>query len=109
MRRLSLDELRDKIKKDNRTFRLLYETTNNNIMCECSICNQQFEKNRKELWSRNTGCPVCKSFKVVKGYNDIATTAPWMIKYFSNKDDAYKYTMKSSNKVLTKCPNCKNI
>ena len=37
-----------------------------------------------------TGCNVCGNArkKVAKGVNDISTTAPWMLKYFVNPEDA---------------------
>lgn len=51
-------------------------------------------------------CSVCAHQKVLKGYNDIATTDPWMIKYFKNKEDAYKYSHQSTKNVIMICPNC---
>ena len=38
------------------------------------------------------GCNACcyPPRKVVAGVNDVATTAPWMVKYFLNKEDAQK-------------------
>lgn len=36
----------------------------------------------------------------------IAITHPELIKYFANKDDAYKYTSHSSKKTIMICPSC---
>lgn len=52
------------------------------------------------------GCPVCCNKIVVKGINDIATTHPYLVKYFVNIEDAYKYSYGSDNKVLMRCPDC---
>ena len=54
------------------------------------------------------GCSVCSrnSHTVVKGINDIATTNPWMIKYFKNKEDAYTHSYSSRDRVEMKCPEC---
>lgn len=52
------------------------------------------------------GCNVCYNHKIIKGYNDIATTDKWMLNYIINKEDAYKYTRGSKVKILMKCPIC---
>ena len=74
----------------------------------CDVCNQDFTKKRYAISTNRTdaGCPICKNKKVSKGYNDIATTAPWMMDYLKDKEDAYKYTWGSHKKVTTKCPIC---
>ena len=56
----------------------------------------------------NYGCNVCciSPKKVLRGYNDIATTNPELIKYFANIEDVYKYSYSSSKSVNMKCPNC---
>ena len=61
---------------------------------------------------KGVGCNVCVGRKVLIGYNDIATTHPWMMKYFKNKEDAKRYTYNSNKKILGICPDCgreKNI
>ena len=52
------------------------------------------------------GCPYCANQKVLKGYNDIATTHPQYVKYFVNVDDTHMHTHSSHKKVELKCPNC---
>ena len=54
----------------------------------------------------NYGCSCCAGKVVVKGINDVATTDPWMMKYFVNEQDAFNYTSKSRRKVYLKCPDC---
>lgn len=81
---------------------------NDIITIHCDVCNQEFTKKRTSIVGKRAelGCPICTNKKVSKGYNDIATTAPWMIEYLKNKEDAYKYTWGSHKKVITKCPVC---
>ena len=69
---------------------------------------------KDELWIREdhllhgVGCSCCgKGNQItIKGINDIATTHPWMIKYFINVEDCYKYRYSSEEIVLCKCPQC---
>lgn len=58
-----------------------------------------------------TGCNTCESSpkKIVRGVNDISTTAPWMIKYFVNPEDAYSRTKYSKDSVAMKCPDCGRV
>lgn len=51
-------------------------------------------------------CPYCCNKKVLKGYNDIATTDSDITKYLKNKEDGYKYSRHSKFYVIAKCPNC---
>ena len=44
--------------------------------------------------------------KTIQGVNDIATSAPWMVKFLKNKEDAFIYAKTSSKKIMTKCPDC---
>lgn len=55
------------------------------------------------------GCACCNGKTVVKGINDIATTDPWMIEYLVNKEDAYRFTSNSGEKIKTKCPDCGSV
>lgn len=57
------------------------------------------------------GCPYCSknSPKVFQGVNDIATTDPWMVKYFYNPNEAKKYRKTSKHKITTICPICHKI
>ena len=69
---------------------------------------------KDELWIREdhllhgVGCSCCgKGNQItIKGINDIATTHPWMIKYFVNVEDCYKYRYSSEEIVLCKCLQC---
>lgn len=52
------------------------------------------------------GCSICYNRTVLEGYNDLATTRQHLVQYFSNPDDAKKYTAQSNQKVYLKCPFC---
>lgn len=56
------------------------------------------------------GCSCCchNPQVVVIGINDIRTTAPSIARLFVNKEDIFKNTFGTGNKVLLKCPNCGN-
>ena len=54
------------------------------------------------------GCNACcvPPKKVLKGVNDVSTTAAWMVKYFVDKHDAYSNTKYSKEIVDMVCPDC---
>lgn len=57
---------------------------------------------------QHVGCNACchPPKKLVPGINDIATIAPWMVRYFENPEDATKY-MKTTKQVIEfVCPDC---
>lgn len=55
---------------------------------------------------RKRGCPVCRGLVCIKGINDVGTTHHDMVKYFLNKEDAYKNTYGAGCYVDFKCPDC---
>lgn len=75
---------------------------------KCNKCGYE-GKMRESHVLNNIGCSCCHGNTVIPGVNDIATTAPWIIKYLANKEDAYKYTYRSNKKVQIKCPDCGRI
>ena len=59
--------------------------------------------------SSGQGCPYCKNKKVLKGYNDIATTNPEALKdwdYEKNTFDPTMLTAGSQKNVFWKCNEC---
>ena len=53
-----------------------------------------------------SGCPYCSNHKVLKGFNDLATTNPEIVKewnYEKNKMSPYEVSSGSNNKVWWKC------
>ena len=84
----------------------------NKIKCYDKWYKYHCNKCGAELWKvesnikKGSGCSCCSNQIVVKGINDIATTDNWMVKYFVNEDEIYKYTHGSGEVVLMKCPDC---
>ena len=58
---------------------------------------------------KGNDCPYCSNQKVLKGYNDIATTHSHYARYFVNINDAHNHSYGSNKKVELKCPECKHI
>jgi very-short-patch-repair endonuclease len=78
----------------------------------CNKCQYIDWKIENSILTQKTGCPCCQDYSHLvlrQGVNDIATTEPWMIKYFINKDDATKYIKTSNTKVDMICPFCGKI
>ena len=59
--------------------------------------------------AKGNNCPYCSNKKVLKGYNDLATSHPHYVKYFANVKDAYTYTYRSNRKVKMKCCDCGHV
>jgi len=62
--------------------------------------------------NQHCGCNACGKFpkKVVRGVNDITTTAPWMIKYFPHgEDEASLYFKFDKRKIEFVCPDCDRV
>lgn len=55
------------------------------------------------------GCNVCcrATKKVIRGFNDIATTHPNTLLFLKDKEEGFKYSQGSTKKVEIICPNCK--
>lgn len=90
---------------------------------KCNKCGFECEEHYKngeyqeELWMgenellMGNGCSACcpNPQVVVQGINDIPTTAPWMVKYFQNPEDAKKYTKTSHKKIVPICTDCGRV
>lgn len=92
-----------------------YDKKNHAKKCykyKCLSCPNEDEMLEDDIRHGN-GCGVCGGGnKVIKGYNDIATTASWIVDLLKYKDDAYIYSKSSAIKIAMKCPICgfeKNI
>lgn len=79
----------------------------------CNDCGNEDWKPEDNLGNNkySTGCNVCckTAEKVLKGVNDVATTAPWMVPYFANPNDAFKYSKGTNTKTKFKCLDCGRI
>jgi rubrerythrin len=80
---------------------------------KCKKCGFEYEA---VVSSRNrnmgTGCPVCSNKRVLKGYNDLATTNPKLAAEWNyDKNNGLtpdKVVAGSGKKVWWRCPKCKN-
>lgn len=79
-------------------------TTQKMYKVKCLICGNESIINENSV--KNGRCAVCKNIKIIKGINDVATTHPHLLKYFKNKEDAYKVSYGSTKKIRTKCEIC---
>jgi len=76
----------------------------------CNICG--YDCSMDDYWINETGldngkgCSCCAGTKVIRGINDIPTTAPWMVDYFVNEDDLYTHTENSNILLPMICPDC---
>jgi hypothetical protein len=74
----------------------------------CLKCNYSGEIVEYDL-KGGGGCSCCWGKTVIKGTNDVATTYPYLVKYFVNIEDAYTHTYSSPKPVKFKCLTCGNI
>lgn len=106
---LTIDEINDKLKKNNTTLELINVTGSHSdsiATVHCKKCGATYTLKRGIL-QLYRGCSVCNGKRVIVGINDIATTDSWMVKYFKNKEDSHTYTRTSNVKVDLICPYCK--
>jgi len=75
---------------------------------ECLICGNKNSVREYTLKNAKYVCNVCQGKKVLKGFNDIATTHPEYCKYFVNKEDTFTHSQGMAKKVLMKCLDCGN-
>lgn len=81
------------------------ENTNSDILIDFN-CEHKPRYIKASYYINNSNCRVCINADVEKGVNDIASTNQEVVKYFKNKDDAYRYSYGSGEKVCFKCPCC---
>lgn len=70
---------------------------------KCGETNTTTEAILKE----NKGCPYCAGRILKIGINDIPTTAPWIIPFFKDKQEASQYTHSSMKEIFPYCPVCR--
>ena len=76
----------------------------------CTSCGHTFKRRVDSFEKGKSLCACCDQNHIIKkGINDVATKRPDLVKYFYNKEDAYKYSISSNVKVKLICPDCKTI
>lgn len=92
---------------------LYFKRTENSVKkekfyrCKCLTDGYVYIVHEYEL---KTGrkCPKCVGRVLIVGYNDLATTDPDIMKYLLDKEDGYKHTRGSNERIWVVCPICKH-
>lgn len=75
----------------------------------CKVCGYKGWSTEYNLY-KGQNCSCCENISILEGYNDIPTTAPWMVKYFQGGyDEAKLYTKTSNQKIYPICPDCGRV
>jgi len=107
----------DNLKNEDRDITIInreYRKTKNGQSCKyyyysCNKCGYTGWTPEKSLL-KSSFCIGCLGRCVVVGFNDIPTTAPWMIKYFQGgHKEAKKYTKQSNKMIYPICPDCGKV
>lgn len=92
--------------------RELVDKTLSNKLATNSNKKIEWKCNKGHVWvaavcdrtrNKGTGCPYCAGKRVLKGYNDLATTNPDVVRYLVDPNDAYLYVAGSHKSVLWIC------
>lgn len=76
----------------------------------CIKCGHRTKRRADDFENGAKQCPCCDCNHIVKkGINDIATKRPDLVKYFYDKEDAYRYSVSSNARVKLICPDCNTI
>lgn len=115
MRKLTQEEFEEKVHLllPDITIVDFYVNKRTRIKVRCNKCGNTWTPIADSLL-RGHGCSVCKNDGksgkskpiIVKGYNDLFTKIPEYARYLKDKNDAFKYTYKSSKKIYWICPHC---
>ena len=103
-------EFEEKVANFNNDIEIIgeYSGINKHVKIRRKSCGHENFVTPSVLFS-GRGCPYCSNRRLLVGYNDIATTDPWMIPLLADKEDAYRYISGSKKKTLFKCPDCGTI
>lgn len=74
----------------------------------CSICHGEYDMQVNDK-AKGYGCPFCSGHRVLKGYNDLATTCPELMKewdFEKNEIRPEQITKGSNESVYWKCHIC---
>lgn len=96
--------------KNNPDFKKGYERNYKWYQYKCNVCG--YDCTMDNFWINETdlkdkkGCSCCAGTKVIKGVNDISTTAPDLMVYLVDKEFGYTHTKTTNKSTLMKCPIC---
>ena len=71
-------------------------------------CGHRWVMSSRDRFDLGYGCHYCSGQKVLKGFNDFATTDPWVVSFWSPRNELGpdKVTRGSKKEVWIKYPNC---
>lgn len=74
----------------------------------CSVCSNTYQQVVSHKFTSKISCPYCRKVKILKGFNDLATTHPWLIKEWStlNDMDSSSIMCNSNYRAWWKCSKC---
>lgn len=78
------------------------------IIWKCSVCHGRFWAKIKEKLSGEHKCPYCSGYRLLPGFNDVATQYPEQIKEWSPDNDILPTEVMSTSNEPVKwvCPTC---
>ena len=103
---LILDREIREIKRYNKQYKKYYIEKKKFYLVKCLRCNHS--QWLEEYQILNRGCGICSNKVIVKGFNDLATVRPDLIKFFENPDDAKTVSIYSYKEKNMNCPICHN-
>lgn len=74
----------------------------------CSVCSNTYQQVVSQKFTSKISCPYCRKAKILKGFNDLPTTHPWLFKEWSTSNDRdFSSLMCNSNyRAWWKCSEC---
>jgi len=116
MKRLTLEDIKIRLYNKNKNIAILddvYINCDSELSCKCLIHNNIWTTTWTNL-NTGYGCPICatenkintRRKNAVKNKKSFADIYPHFVKYFKNKEDAYKYSYGSHKKTIIKCDIC---
>ena len=101
-------EAKEKLSKIDKNLTLKEYTNNKQLMTVyCDKCKQTYQVSPATIFHRKyKGCLCCRGEIIKKGFNTLGDLRPDLIKYFEDKNDAYKFALHSNQKVNLVCPDC---
>lgn len=82
-------------------------SSNKKVWWKCELGHSYLTSIKSKV--NGHGCTFCKgNSKVLKGYNDLNTTNPYLASLVYNEEDKYRFSEFSSKSIDFKCPKCEN-
>ncbi len=78
------------------------------VLWICPNCRGEYSSKIQTRAIGDDSCPFCKGIRVLKGFNDFATTHPELVAEWSDNNTlpAYTFFKSSYESVLWNCPRC---